>query len=47
MGDHAESKHAAAADIPNECGHSFKFIINKEGVETVHQHNRIYSAVRK
>jgi hypothetical protein len=45
MGDHVESKEAAAAaDIPNQCGNNFKLVINKEGKETVRWHKRIYSA---
>jgi hypothetical protein len=31
VGDHVESKDAAAADIPNQCGNNFKLITNNEG----------------
>jgi len=44
MGDHVESKDAVAADIPNQCGNNFKFIIRNKGKEIVRWHKRIYSA---
>jgi hypothetical protein len=44
MGDHVESKVAAAAAIPNQCGNNFKLIIQKEGKEIVCWHKGIYSA---
>jgi len=44
MGDHVESKDAAAADISIQCGNNFKLITNKEGKEIVCWHKGIYSA---
>jgi hypothetical protein len=41
MGDHVESKDAAAADIPNQCGNNFKLITNREGNEIVCWHKTI------